>query len=65
MEPFAAYVGEAVAWYSLDEALALPNLVDRARVDLKRYAEVLLRGGTAGPVRSLEALPQKTDDARP
>ena len=55
-EPFAVYEGEAAAWYSLDEALALPNLVDRARADLERYAQVLLGGGTAGPARSPEAL---------
>jgi 8-oxo-dGTP pyrophosphatase MutT (NUDIX family) len=41
-EAFAVYEGQAAAWYSPNEALALPNLVDRARTDLERYAQKLL-----------------------
>jgi hypothetical protein len=64
-EAFAVYECQTAVRNMVEEALALPNLVGRARADLERYARVLLGGGTAGRARSPETLAWEADDSRP
>jgi 8-oxo-dGTP pyrophosphatase MutT (NUDIX family) len=41
---FTVYERNAAAWYAVEEALALPNLVDRTRTDLELFAGRLRSG---------------------
>ena len=47
LEPFRVYEGKAAAWYAAEDALAINNLVDRARTELELFAERLRRRGAA------------------
>jgi 8-oxo-dGTP pyrophosphatase MutT (NUDIX family) len=52
--PITVYEGAAAAWFTLEEALALPNLVDRARTDLLLFRDAIGH-------RSVAATPKWSD----
>lgn len=45
---FALGEGQGFAWFELEEAIALPEITDRARRDLLLFRETALSAGTTG-----------------